>query len=279
MPPADCDPHHPQTRHDLLALAEQAARAGGQVAQRHFGLDLGVRLKADRSEVSAADEAAQNAVIAHIQAHRHADAFIVEESLELPDLPSPTNDRLCWVIDPLDGTRNFVRNVPFYTCSVAAMIDGLPLVGAIYDPEREMLYSATRTEGLFINGKLQPTRDENTARTRGLNPRPVVAIPSTPRGVTRALALTWLDRFVCRCLGSTALHLALVAGGGFNGMLADNPRLWDIAAGWVLITATGGKLTSPSGDPVFPLDVAAYTDEELPTLAAHAAVYDQLLGR
>ncbi len=267
MPRADFDPADPEAQHTLRALAEEAARAGGHVARQYFRTDLAVRLKSDRSEVSDADEAAQAAVVAHIRAARPADAFIAEERLDLPDPPSPpANDRLCWAIDPLDGTRNFIRQVPLYTCSVAAMIGGVPLVGAVYDPVHDVLYSAGREEGLFVNGELQPAR-RGPARPPGANPKPVVAIPSAATGPTARLAHAWLDRYLCRSLGSTALHMAMVATGQFDGMIGDEPRLWDIAAGWVLVIASGGQVTGPAGQPIFPLDVRTYAGEGIPTLA------------
>ncbi len=274
-PPPDADDHaRPAT---LRRIAEAAARAGGQVAQRCFGRMVNTRLKKDGSEVCEADEAAQAAVIASIGAQRSADAFVTEETLQqqdarpLPPLAAP--DRVTWVIDPIDGTRNFLRGIPLYACSVAAMRGGLPLCGAIYDPVRDVLHSASRDEGLFVNG--QPcTRD----RQLSLNPKPVVAIPSSPKGPSTVIAHQWLDRFVCRSLGSTALQLAWVASGGLDAALSDNARLWDIAAGWVLVTSSGGRMLSLDGGALFPLDVQRYAGEELPCLAARDALYEQLLS-
>jgi myo-inositol-1(or 4)-monophosphatase len=278
MPSAEFDPCHPEALPGLRRLAEEAARAGGQAARLRFRTELDVRLKADRSEVSDADEAAQAAVLACIRAHRPADACIAEETLPgSPSAPSPTNDALCWVIDPIDGTRNFVRGIPLYVCSVAAMLDGLPLVGAIYDPQREVLYSANCPETLLVNGKPQPAGRGARSRPLGVNPKPVVAIPSQPAGAVGPLAHAWLDRFVCRNLGSTALHLAMVATGELDAMLADNCRLWDLAAGWVLVSTAGGKLTSPGGKPIFPLAIERYRGEELPVLARSDLAGDRVL--
>jgi myo-inositol-1(or 4)-monophosphatase len=278
MPSLGFDPNDARALGSLRQLAEEAARAGGQAARLRFRTDLDVRLKADRSEVTDADEAAQAAVLACIRARRPADACIAEEALPgSPSGPSPTNDALCWVIDPIDGTRNFVRGIPLYVCSVAAMLDGLPLVGAIYDPQRELLYSASRRETLLVNGKPQPVGRGTQCQRLGPNPKPVVAIPSQPAGAVGPLAHAWLDRFVCRNLGSTALHLAMVATGELDAMLADNCRLWDLAAGCVLVTASGGKLTSPGGKPVFPLVVERYRGEELPVLATSALAQDRVL--
>lgn len=269
MPPADFDPQHPETLRSLRAMAEQAARAGGEVARQYFGGRYEVQLKPDLSEVTDADHAAQAAIVAALRGQRPGDALLAEERLDLAEpTPAPTNDRLCWIIDPLDGTRNFVRHIPLYTSAVAAMFGGEPLAGAIYDPERDTLYSASRAGGLFINGHLQPARHEQPPRRRGPNPKLVVALPSTPTALTAPRAHAWLDQHVCRSLGSTSLHLALVASGEFDGMLADNARLWDLAAGGALVTAAGGRLTTLDGAPRFPVDVASYLNQELPTVAA-----------
>ncbi len=278
MAAVDFDPDNPHSQHTLRALAEEAARAGGRVARRYFGSELGVWLKSDRSEVSDADEDAQAAVIATIRAQRPQDAFIAEEQLTLTDPPpAPTADQVCWVIDPIDGTRNFVRHIPLYTCSVAAMLNGMPLVGAIYDAQRNTLYSASQKGGLFFNCEHRPRHDENEAPPRGANPKPVVAIPSSPVGETVPLAHAWLDRYVCRSFGSTALHLAMVANGELDAALCDNPRLWDIAAGWVLIEAAGAHITKPDGSPVFPLDITQYHGEDIPCVAATRRVQREVL--
>jgi len=274
MPPVPPQSRAPAERLALRHIAEQAARAGGEVARRAFRTDCGVRLKADRSEVSDADEAAQAAVVSVIRTHRPHDAFIAEETLRLPDgaaVPPPPNaDRVCWVIDPIDGTRNFVRGIPLYACCVAAMLDGRPICGAICVPEHERLYSATHPGALLVDGQPQPARGPAAARPAGFNPKPVVAIPSSP-GVVASIAHDWLDRYVCRSLGSTALHLLLVATGELDAALADNPRLWDVAAGWALLYASGGTLTTPDGQPLFPLDVSGYAGQALPCIAASAA--------
>jgi myo-inositol-1(or 4)-monophosphatase len=275
MSPLDFNPESPDALRSLRTLAEDAARAGGKVARRYFGTDLGVRLKSDRSEVSEADEDAQEAVIDCIRARRPHDAFIAEEHLALAAAAAPSNALICWVIDPIDGTRNYVRRLPIYTCSVAAMYGGVPLVGAVYEPERERLYSASRSSGLFVDGEQRSTREE-VPRARGLNPKPVVGLPSSPSGPIASLAHAWLDRFVCRCLGSTALQLALVAAGELDGILVDNARLWDLAAGAVLIGAAGARIAGPGGEPLFPIDVATYTDAEMPCIAGRVAVFDQL---
>lgn len=271
----------PDAQRALRLLAESAARAGGQTARELFRGDRRIWLKADRSEVSDADEAAQAAVIRALHAERPRDAIIGEEVLPQEYGPAPpvcpSNSALCWIIDPIDGTRNFVRGIPIYTCAVAAMLGGLPIAGAVFDPERDAMYSASLAEGLHVDEEAVPS-PPRTSLTNRLRTKPVIGIPSNPVGPVASIVHRCLDRFLCRNFGSTALHLAMVAIGELDGMLADNPRLWDLAAGWVLITAVGGRMTTPAGAPRFPVDVSTYAGEDLPTIAASADLQQLLVS-
>ena len=277
------DPHDAKAQQALCEIAVEAARAGGAVARRHFGAAPGVRLKADRSEVSDADHQAQATMVDIIRAYRPADAFLTEETLawpaDCPPPPAPANNVVCWVIDPIDGTRNFVRGIPLYACSVAVMFGGVPLAGAIYDPPHDRLYSATQLGGLFVDRQPRRQPAADAGRPAGFNPKPVVGLPSSPSDPAAALAHRCLDQFVCRNLGATCLHLALVANGELDAMLADNPRLWDLAAGYVLIKAAGGRMQSPTGADLFPLDVQHYAGEEMPAVAGSAEMLARLLGK
>ncbi len=287
MKPPAVDPRDPAAGPALRQWAEEAARIGGRVAREWFGATLRVRLKADRSEVTDADEAAQAAIVDHLRRERPDDALLTEETLR-PEpgsrsAPAPSADRLCWVIDPIDGTRNFIRGVPLFACSVAAMIAGEPVAGAIYDPVRDELISASRGGPLLLNNQPQKPLPSGGTGSQpvgpgpaGRAPRPVVGLPSMPVGSVAEQAHQWLDRYVCRCLGSTALHLAYVALGRLEAMLADNARLWDIAAGVVLVRAAGGDASASDGQPLFPLDVAAYHGEEMPIVAAGPRLHDRL---
>ncbi len=273
---ASSDPANPADLAALCALAEAAARAGGAVARDYFRRSYRVMLKADRTEVSDADHAAQGAVVAAICAARPNDSFVTEEPLwlgpeMLPPLP-PTDDAVCWLIDPIDGTRNFVRGIPIYTCSVGAMLGGYPIVGAVYEPERDVLYSAQQGGELLVNGQPTPR-----LRPAGLSPKPLVGMPAAPKGVLTEIAHRWLGRFVGRNFGSCALHLAQVAAGQLDGMLSDNARIWDLAAGCALVSASGGKVTTPTGQPLFPVFISACSDSELPFIAARSDLLDDLL--
>ncbi len=271
------DPLSSEDLRSLRELAEAAARAGGAVARDYFRRQYRVTLKADRTEVSDADHAAQVAVVAAIVAARPNDAFVTEEPLQLGPgmLPPPPagDDALCWVIDPIDGTRNFVRGIPVYTCSVGVMLGGYPIVGAVYEPERDDMYSAHQGGGLFVNGQPCPRQ-----RPAGLSSKLLVGIPAAPKGALTEIAHRWLGRFVGRNFGSCALHLAQVAAGQLDGMLSDNARLWDLAAGCVLVTAAGGQVTTPAGQPFFPVAINSCVAGELAFIAGRTDVLADLLA-
>ena len=126
------------------------------------------------------DQAAQRAVIDCIRAQRPDDGVLAEETLVEPEgrhRPPPENDRVCWVIDPLDGTRNYIRGIPLYACSVGAMLHGFPIAGAIYMPPHDRLFCASRAEGSFEDGRPIARR----SRSPGLRPMGVALSPGDGR--------------------------------------------------------------------------------------------------
>ena len=258
---------------EFLHLADRAARAAGQEARSWEDRPFKVRLKADHSEVSEADEAAQHAAITLIRASRPDDAIIAEEALAPGGalLPPPTDERPCWIIDPIDGTRNFVRGLGDYTSSVGVWLGGQPLAGAVYHPRLDTAYTAARGGRPLIDGI--PVRHHST---RGSSL--IVGIPSTARGLVRDLAHAWFDEHVVRNFGSAALHLAFVATGQLDAAVMTNTKLWDIAGGAALVLAAGGEMCAPAGDSLFPLRVAGYCGEEIPALVLRAGVRARLLG-
>lgn len=253
-------------------LAERAARAGGAEARERFDTRLSVEFKPDGSEVSDADHAAQAAVIACIQGERPNDGMIAEETLDDElIIGGDHTSRVHWAIDPIDGTRNYVRGIPLYVCSVGVLWDGTPIAGAIYEPHTDVMYSGSQVEGATMNGRELSVADGDE-RTL------LAAIPSKRHAPLRDMVHNWVDRLVVRNLGSVAMHFALVAGGRLDAVLAADPRLWDIAAGWLLITAAGGRMTAPDGSELFPIEPFRYAGEEMPNLAAGPRTHARLVA-
>lgn len=254
----------------LRTLAERVALAGGRQAREMQSQLSNIRLKGDRSEVSEADEAVQRDIVATIQAERPDDSFIVEETLTADPAPRPpADDRVCWVIDPIDGTRNFVRSMGSYTCCVGAMFNGVPVVGAVHDPQQQRLYSARAGGPLLIDGQPQAPAawQQEGARPKG---RFVVAVPSTTTAEVHGLVHAWMDEFIVRNLGSTALHLALVSTGQFDAAVSANSKLWDLVPGWMLVTAAGGRIAAPDGGRLFPRSVVDFRAADIATIAVAA---------
>lgn len=272
-------PLHPDLARSgsLRALAEQAARAGGAVARGMFRRPIDIEFKSDGSEVTAADRAAQAAVEAVIRAARPRDLFIGEEDAVAESaVLAAAADAVVWVIDPIDGTRSFVRGLPLYACSVGVMVGGHPVAGAVFDPSQEALFSASTAEGFFVDGVAVPPLANGQGGERPGSA--LLAIPSSVVGAYHDRIHRWVDEFVVRNVGSAALHLAYVATGQFDAAILTNCKLWDIAAGYVLVTAAGGRMTTPDGGPLFPLDLAQYDRRELPTLAGRGALFEHLLA-
>lgn len=276
------DPGAPAELTRLRELAESAARTGGNLARESFGTRQQVKLKHDHSEVTEIDLAAERAVIDHIRARCPNDVFIGEEATEQSPIVNRQSSTFnpqstCWVIDPIDGTRNYIRSLPIFTCSVAAMRDGMPVAGAIYDPMQDVMYSAGLGQGVYVDGRRVSPADTAPDSVRGPQAKLLVGIPSAQRPATRHLVLRAIDGHVVRNLGSAALHLALAALGQLDVVVMGNGKLWDLAAGGLLVTEVGGVVTSPDGAPLFPVDVTRYAGEEIPTLAGDPAACARLM--
>ncbi len=265
----------PDEAAELRRIAEGAARAGGEYALNAFGGPIFIKVKDDASDVSDIDLLVEQNIIERIRAERGGDAFIGEEGMAgRQDLRGA---RVTWVIDPIDGTRNFIRGVPLFTCSVAAMVDGWPVAGAVYDPVSRTMFAASWGGGAERNGeRLEPPPAEAAGRGRVL--QPVMAIPSAWREEGRTIVLSAIERSIVRSLGCATLHIVHVASGGFDAAYLNNCKLWDIAAAWLVLAESGGVATRPDGSALFPVDVARYAGQELPLFAVGPAVDVSVLG-
>jgi myo-inositol-1(or 4)-monophosphatase len=254
-----------------LAAGLEMARLGGEVAKA--GLHrAAVSIKADRSVVTEADHAVQQCILDGIAKGFPHDAVLAEERIPHPERHSPVGETAyCWVIDPIDGTRNFARGLPYFSLSIGVFRGDEPVVGVVYDPIGDQMYFAAEGRGAFCNDRKLTVLDEVWSEET------MLAVPSGPRTPLPPDIKGWLDRAVFRNVGSTALHLALVASGALNGMYADDCKLWDIAAGLVLIREAGGVATSPTGAPLCDRPVGEFKATPLPIAAAGPGFHQELL--
>src|SRR5262249_9722880 len=152
------------------------------------------RPKNDGSEVSEADELAQQEVVRAIRSLRPDDAFIGEEKFTESDLPAPANQRVCWIIDPIDGTRNYIRGMADYACAIAAVQNGEPIAAATLIPQLNTMYSTSLGEPVYVNGRAVTTPLAEALGDR--SPTPVVTVPSQAKPPVRERVQRWLDKFV-----------------------------------------------------------------------------------
>jgi len=224
-----------------LEVAVRAARRAGEVLQDYVGR-FSVREKAPADLVTSADLAAQQAVQDTV-AEAFPDHDFMGEEENGPPLGEATHR---WIVDPLDGTTNYVHRIPFYCTSVALEIEGRLAVGVIHDPCTRECFAATAGRGATLNGEPIHVSDApDLARAVVMTGFP------TDVGRTRANVNHFLN-FIGRCqsvrrMGSAALNLAYLACGRVDGNWATSLYPWDKAAGVLLVQEAGGTVTDLGG--------------------------------
>ena len=256
---------------ELRRTACRLAELGVLTARPFFG-KVGSTRKADDTPVTEADHAAQAAILDALARLHPAHAVLTEEIVARPQQHAAAGAaEFCWVVDPIDGTRNFGRGVGLWSTSVAVLQDGRPVAGAVCDATNERTYSASVSEGAFVGTQQLRLRD------RPIDGDTTIAISSLRRRAMPAAVRGWLDCYLYRNLGSLCLHLAWVAAGLFDAAYAWECKTWDVAAGSLLIEQAGGLVTDHAGNPIWPVDVAKYRGEDLPILAGPPAMHARLL--
>ncbi len=255
----------------MLETAVVAARLAGQHALEQLRY-IHRTIKNGNELVTQADPACQKLIINHIQKIYPEHGFIAEEGPDgkLLQIPPRTGTPVWWIIDPIDGTNNYANGLPSFCVSIAAMVEGKPILGVIFDPSTDTMYSAVQGADALMNGS------SITVNADPINKFASFAIdshthPETNGGIKKIMELT---RF--RCLGSTALHMAYVAQGAMIGMVTSSVKLWDIAAGIILIEQAGGIVTDLNGKQTFPIEPESYNAEPFRILAANAKIHQQL---
>jgi myo-inositol-1(or 4)-monophosphatase len=224
---------------ELLAVAHEAAEAGAAELRPRFGGQArGVRTKSTPTDlVSEADLAAEAAIREVLQSRRPADGFLGEEGGATEGSASSTTG-LRWVVDPLDGSVNFLFGIPAFAVSLACESATGPLVGVVLDPIREECFSATRSTRAMLNGEpIEP------AGGREL-PRAMVATGFGYDADVRARQAAVVARVLPRVrdirrVGAAALDLAWCAAGRFDAYYERGVQPWDVAAGALIAERAG----------------------------------------
>jgi myo-inositol-1(or 4)-monophosphatase len=228
-----------------LALAERLAReAGALLLERFGGPAQGIGSKSSETDlVSDADRAAEELIVAGLRAERADDGLVAEEGSA-----SRSASGRQWVVDPLDGTVNFLYGIPQWAVSIALEDDGIAQAGVIHDPSHGETFAASRGEGATCNGHPIRVRDRD---------RLEVSLIATGFGYDpgrRARQAEIVSRVLPRArdirrAGAAALDLAWVACGRLDGFYERGINHWDWAAGRLIVEEAGGVVVDLEGDP------------------------------
>ncbi len=229
---------------ELRQTARTAARVGGEVLLSWRGR-FEVREKNRHDLVTDADIAAQRAIAETIAARFPEHQLLGEESA---DHTRPTDNEYCWIVDPLDGTTNYVHGFPAWCVSVAVCRGNTVLAGAIFDPIARELFSAAVGQGADLDGQSMSVSEcTNAANALVASSLPATVWHDSP-DLRNLVALATTCRGVRRT-GSAALNLAYVASGRLDAFTAAQIFPWDAAAGVLLVTEAGGIVTGVGGEP------------------------------
>ena len=222
-----------------LIVAEQAAREAGSAVMGLFRGKFDVHEKSKNNPVTTADLEANRIIREKIQKTFPQDGWLSEEDLD-------TSRRLSlsrvWVVDPIDGTKEFIEGIPQFAISIALVVDGRPMVAIVYNPAKEEFYKAAAGQGAFLNEQsihVSPREEVNGAS--------LLVSRSEPQKRFQV----FVERCDIRPVGSIAYRLAKVAGGGGDGTLTFRTiSEWDICAGALMVEAAGGKVVNGNGDAI-----------------------------
>ena len=243
--------------------AVDAAKAGGKILARYFNKNVNINFKGKYDPVTIADKTSQRVVIGHIRKKYPGHSFLAEE-----DNCLSCDDHNCWVIDPLDGTVNFIHNIPLFCVSIAFKHKGKIISGVIHCPILGETYVAEKNKGAYLNGKRIRVSSIDTL-DRSLA---VTGFPYERERLKRVMknlgAVLGLTQGVRR-LGSAAMDLAYVACGRLDAFWEEGLMPWDGAAGSLIVSEAGGKVTDYEGGDKF--------EEKRHILASNGILHKKML--
>jgi myo-inositol-1(or 4)-monophosphatase len=232
-------------RSALLNVMVGAALKAGRTLARDFGEveNLQVSVKGPANFVSAADRRAEKIVVEELQKARPAFGFLTEETGEIPG----RDKKHRWLVDPLDGTTNFLHGIPIFSVSIALERDGEVIAGVVYNPVMNEMYAGEKGSGAFLNDRrLRVAARKELADAVIATGIPHLGRPAHDQFLRELGTLMRQVAGVRRC-GSAALDLAWVAAGRFDGFWEHTLSPWDIAAGMLLVREAGGIVTDAEG--------------------------------
>ena len=231
-----------------IEIAVEAARAGAAVLLRYWE-QLGkddAAIKARNDWVSAADRESEAAIVSLIRDRFPRDVVLGEESGRI-DAKSESESARTWIIDPLDGTSNYLQHFPVWSISIGLLQRDEMIAGVIYEPLRDIFYTAERGAGAFRNGDRMNVSEQVGVEGSFL----ATGFPFRAQTYVKMYCSIFHDVISIakgvRRAGSAALDLAYTAAGTFDGFFEMHLSPWDVAAGSLLVTEAGGIISDFSG--------------------------------
>ncbi|OPH59272.1 inositol monophosphatase [Paenibacillus ferrarius] len=240
----------------FTAVAINTAAKAGQWIKTKLGDINRIDTKFSSQDlVTEVDKGSEKLIRNLIMTHFPNHSILGEEGVEpgpeasAKALQAMSDEEYLWIVDPIDGTTNFVHGFPFYSVSIALAHKGEVIVGVVYDPSRDELFVAEKGKGAYMHGKKTEVSTEEKLEVSLV----ATGFPADRQGalVVNLKGVQALSPKVrnLRVAGSAALHLAYVAAGRLSGFWEIGLNSWDIAAGALLIQESGGQVTDTAGKP------------------------------
>jgi len=233
----------------LYETTRTALLTGGRILRKGFSIKPKISYKSPLSPVTQVDRASERAIISLIRRRFPDHTFLAEESafLKRGDLGASRPGRYRWVIDPLDGTVNYMHAIPLASVSVAVECNGQVLAGGVYDPFRNELFMAQRGLGATLNGwRIHVSRERALQKALLITGFPYDSGRNS-KLYTRVMEPFLRKSMGIRRFGSAAIDLCWIACGRADGYWEFNLSPWDVAAGWLVVEEAGGRLSDFSG--------------------------------
>ncbi len=252
----------------LASIAEQAAIKAGEILREGFYTEIKTKMKTSRHDiVTIFDTECEKCIFSIINENFPDHVLLGEES----GLSRDPRGKIVWIVDPLDGTMNFSRQIPIFTVSIAAVYNDQVLCGIVYQPMSNELFTAQKGHGSFLNGERIHVSSIDDV-SHGVF---VIGFPyagESPQNLNYCFDL--LKRGIpIRNLGSGALNMSYVAAGRFDGFWIPSLYSWDMAAAKLLIEEAGGKVTRQNGETFDNLAITTSFD----ILASNGHLHNKIL--
>ncbi|OUM94840.1 MAG: inositol monophosphatase [Thermobacillus sp. ZCTH02-B1] len=273
---SDSDNRQVIGRKSFAAVAINCAAKAGEWIKTKVGGYSTLNHKTSHSDlVTEVDKGSENLIRSLILTHFPDHAVLGEEGVEpgpeasIAAINELKDAEYLWIVDPIDGTTNFVHGFPFFSVSIALAHRGEVILGVVYDPSKDELFIAEKGKGAYVRGRrMQVSREEKLRDSLVATGFPADRDGALLLNMRQLEAVAPRVRNV-RTAGSAALHLAYVAAGRLSAFWEIGLNSWDIAAGALLIQESGGVVTDLEGNP-YHLGVRD-------VVASNGAVHDELL--